>query len=326
MALAELARAFYATQAAEIDITVASVLTLWEQLEPRKLSGSWKAHRAGERMFVTISTAQLAAAQRAQPYVARAVTEQDATSDPLGEVQPRVLAGVASDGRDLETLLLQPLIQTVVALHGGADTDLAMRAGATALSRITATQVADAGRAAQSLAITADRTVTGWVRMLVPPSCGRCAVLAGRHYKWRAGFDRHPLCDCTAIPSVENRADALQTDPGRYFRSLSPADQDKHFGKSGAEAIRQGADIGQVVNVGRSESGMSVAGLATREGVTVRGLAGKQLGAESGFERLPGNRLRTAVAPRLMPAEIIAQAAGDRDLAVKLLTRYGYLL
>src|SRR5690606_23965723 len=33
-----------------------------------------------------------------------------------------------------------------------------------------------------------------YVRMLTPPSCSRCTVLAGRWYRKNAGFARHPGC------------------------------------------------------------------------------------------------------------------------------------
>jgi hypothetical protein len=150
--------------------------------------------------------------------------------------------------------------------------------------------------------------------MLVPPSCSRCALLAGLRYAWNAGFDRHPACDCIAIPAAEDSADDLRTDPAAYFASLSVAEQDRVFTKAGAEAIRAGADINQVVNARRGMYTASGRKL-TRTGATTRGFAGQRLGARSGRP-----------ATRLMPEEVFRQANGDRDDAIRLLRQHGYLI
>lgn len=44
---------------------------------------------------------------------------------------------------------------------------------------------------------------------------------------------------------------AAFTGPGDYFESLDRAEQDKIFTKAGAQAIRDRADINQVVNARR---------------------------------------------------------------------------
>src|SRR5699024_3123647 len=100
--------------------------------------------------------------------------------------------------------------------------------------------------------------VTGYVRMINPPSCDRCAILAGKRYLWNEGFLRHPNCDCIHIPASENVAGDFRTDPYEYFKSLSESEQDRIFGKANAEAIRDGADIFQVTNT--RMRGMSVVG------------------------------------------------------------------
>ena len=152
---------------------------------------------------------------------------------------------------------------------------------------------------------------------------------------------------------MEDVADDLRTDPQEYFDSLSPDDQDKYFTKAGAEWIRLGADIGQVVNARRGARGLSQPGrltaaeqralrggkrgrlervdvygrqvAVTTEGTTVRGVAGKLLVETGGTTRDPGARHRRARTPRLMPEALIELADGDRDEAVRLLRRFGYL-
>lgn len=155
----------------------------------------------------------------------------------------------------------------------------------------------------------------GWIRMLTPPSCGRCAVLAGRWYGWNEGFQRHPNCDCRHIPVLEADGADYTTDPRVYFDSLSRAEQDDYFGVAAAEAIRQGADIAQVINAqNRAGGSYTVDGRQyTREGTTRKGYFG---GTEAGRKKVR----------RPTPVQIYRDANGDRDEAIRLLTRFGYIV
>lgn len=94
----------------------------------------------------------------------------------------------------------------------------------------------------------------------------------------------------------------MATNPRAYFDGLSEAEQDRIFTQAGARAIRDGADMSQVVNARR---GMFTAGRRrlTRESITRFGVA------------RPG---------RLMPEQIYTQA-GTRDEAITLLRQHGYL-
>jgi hypothetical protein len=90
----------------------------------------------------------------------------------------------------------------------------------------------------------------GWVRMLNPPSCKFCVLLAGKFYRWNQGFQAAPGCDCRHIPSNGVRAGDLTVDPYAYFHSLDPRrSRTGLFGKADAQAIRDGADIYRVVNI-----------------------------------------------------------------------------
>jgi hypothetical protein len=211
--------------------------------------------------------------------------------------------------------------------------------------------VNDAARVATGLGITGRPGVGGYVRMLNPPSCSRCAVQAGKWFRHNQGFDRHPRCDCIHVPANEDMAGDLRTDPDAYFRSLSEAEQDRVFTKAGAQAIRDGADIGQVVNARRGATGFAPAGArltpaeaqalrggrtraqleatelygrqvyTTSEGATVRGVYGSSAGRAA---KQRGQRYRVSRQPRLMP-ESIYEIAEDREDAIRLLRRYGYL-
>jgi len=325
---------------------------LWSQVDPDRIGLSWLSLLP--RLLVLLTGAQTAAAARADGYLDEVLDAQGITPRAVGRVSATALAGVASDGRDLADLLYQPAVRTLVGIQRGATVDQALAGGGAGLDMLVRTQVADAGRVADGVA-TAARDVPGYRRMLVGGGCDRCAVLAGKYFRWNAGFDRHPRCDCVHVPAREDTADEVMTDPKKYFASLSAAEQDRQFTKAGAEAIRLGADMGQVVNARRGARGLLTAGARvtgdearmlrggrdrgrleavdvygrqlyiTSEGVTVRGVAGKRLGARETGTRQPGARYRSAKTPRLMPESILQIAGDDRQEAIRLLRRFGYI-
>lgn len=155
--------------------------------------------------------------------------------------------------------------------------------------RLVESLVQDAGRAAESVA-SAVRPDVAHVRFLSPPSCSRCAVLAGRVYRFSDGFRRHPNCDCVMIPTTVAAAepdDVEQLIRDGQVTGLSKADM---------QALRDGADVGQVVNVRRARAGLRESG---------RVLARRGRPTPEGIYRLAG---------------------GDRPAAVALLRQHGYIL
>src|SRR5690606_374096 len=266
----------------------------WRQVDRGDIAGSWLTLLP--RLLAAVMGAQLAAAQTADDYLAAVLAAQGIDPAAEGALVPSALVGVASDGRALDTLLYQPAIAAKAALAEGATVPRAMAAGQATLDMIVRTQVADAGRVADQVALTARREATGYVRMVVGASCARCIILAGRWYRWSQGFQRHPRCDCVHIPSRESIAGDITTSPRAIFESMPPEEQDRVFGKDGAQAIRDGADMARVVNARR---GMYTTGglRLTREATTRRGI-GRPV--------------------RLMPEEIYRQANGNRDEALRL--------
>ena len=144
------------------------------------------------------------------------------------------------------------------------------------------------------------------------------------------------------MPAAENVAGELTTDPQAYFQSLSEAEQDRYFTSAGAQAIRDGADIGQVVNARRGMSTTVIGGRSvrvTREGVTRRGFAGRQLIEQRGSRRVAAETVtrrtsrgveertvqrEVARGVRVMP-ETIYEVAEDRADAIRLLKANGFL-
>lgn len=157
--------------------------------------------------------------------------------------------------------------------------------------RIVESIMQDTARAAQQASIAVESKSLGWVRHLTLPSCSRCAVLAGRVYRWSDGFQRHPNCDCTMTPCKEGD-DRLVHDPVELAREGKVTG----LSRDDKQALADSADFGQIVNVRLKKAGLTVSGVALSR------------------------------AGRLTPAGIYQQAAGDRSRAVELLQKYGYIL
>lgn len=244
---------------------------------------------SAERLAALVVAYQLLAAQQATLAVPTMLAEQGISSATAATVALEALLGLTSAGYPLSTMF-----DTITS--------------AAQLSMLVATAVQDAGRNGASLQIAVTPTVTGYVRMLNPPSCSRCTILAGKFYRWNEGFERHPNCDCRHIPSTEALAGDLTTDPQAYFDSLTREEQDRIFTVAGAQAIRDGADMSQVVNARRGMRTAQVFGrdvLTTTAGTSRRGRAAGRI--------------------RLMPESIYAIADGDRDEALRLLRLNGFI-
>lgn len=318
---------------------VSTAKRLWRDVDPNAVNPSWQ--RLLPQMATVIIGTQVLAGQSADDYTQAALEAQDIDRPADGQVDPYGLAGVASDGRDLGSLLSQPVIVTLAALAAGVSQSLAMAQGYAELEMLTRTQVADAFRAADSIAAVS-RRVTHYVRVLTPPSCSRCVILAGSDRAWKTAFRRHPGCDCISLPTTRTKGLDQRTDPQEYFDSLSRAEQDRYFTKAGAEAIRAGADIGQVVNARRKAAGMTgavsnrVKTRAKEQGLDAAEFVADGRGrlqtvnvlGEDVFVTLEGRGVQLpggGTAPRLMP-ETIFEIARDQDHALSLLRRHGYIV
>lgn len=323
MQVAEIAARHAAVQAGIARRAAADLARLWAEIDRNHIAPSWWARLP--RAFAALSASQTAAAALADGYADRALGTRSASA----RVIPAGFAGIASDGRPLMTLLQQPVFTTLTQIAGGASPAQALTSGRYLLDMIARTQVADAGRVAVGAAITSRPHATGYVRQIVGNTCARCLILAGRHYRWNAGFKRHPRCDCIHIPTAENVPGDITTNPRAAFGAMSSAEQDRVFGKAGAQAIRDGADMSQVVNARRGMQVASVFGrdvLVTTEGTTTRGIAGNRLGARFTTQKRAQDRYRRATNVRLMPEEIYREAGADRAEALRLLRLHGYVI
>lgn len=206
MSAEQVARDHYRDQQRLSDAAAQVAGDAWSQVDPGDIRGSWAAQ--SPRVTVALAGAQQAAASQADGYLDAVLGEQGIPAAAAGRVAPGAFAGVASDGRALGTLVDQPAVGTLAAIGSGHSTARSMAMGRASLDMIVRTQVADAGRAADGAALAARPGASGYTRLLVPPSCSRCAILAGRWYRYSAGFQRHPRCrpGATAGTSRQRRA------------------------------------------------------------------------------------------------------------------------
>lgn len=310
---AQATRTHQRQQEATADQAAAAVTEVWDRVDPDDIGRSW----AGlvPRATTILAAAQLAGALGSLEYLDDLL---GAAAPALTRVDPGALSGIASDGRDLPTLLLQPGITTRTLIQRGVPPTRALASGRMQLHTISTTQTADAARASEQLGMAVRPRVVAYTRVVSAKACSRCMILAGRQYSWSTGFLRHPRCKCTMRPLQIGERVEGHDDPRDLFDGLTRAEQDQRFGKHAAEAIREGADMSQVVNARR---GMTTAQARyTTEGTTRRGYAGRRLG---NLTDTSGRYVRSAT-PRLMPDAIIRDAR-DREHALELLYEHGYL-
>src|SRR5699024_5247725 len=290
-------------------LALAAVGSAWETVDSDRIVESWSEAMADVEPVV--SRTQRKAAEAGASYGAETLVQSSGEyRAPEGFVNPDAFAGMSSSGAPLRVALMSPAYVTLSPIADGLSVAQALSSGRSQLDGVISTQIADAGRLASGVDA-ASRAGVGYVRMLNPPSCERCIILAGRRYRWNQGFLRHPRCDCVHVQATVQKLQSAEdegflVDQYDYFDSLSEAEQNRIFGKANATAIREGADMNRVVNARR---GISAAGDTTGELSTYHG------------KRRAG---LTFEGDRLTPQGIFNQA-GSREEARQMLERYGYL-
>jgi hypothetical protein len=224
-------------------VLVAAGRRAWSRMS-NDFDSSWQ--QVAPPLVEVTAAAQFAAATAATAYVPVVLAETDQPDEPEARVRPRAFAGVASDGRSLAGLLTGAVAHAKLASGRGLAPNAALDVGGSWLDGLLQTAVTDAARDATAAEIVV-RPNMGWVRMVNPPCCSRCAVLAGAWFSWKADFDRHPQCDCTAIPSQENRAGDFTTDS----RLLVERGLVTDLSKAQRQRLADGTDLNKVLNESR---------------------------------------------------------------------------
>lgn len=277
----------YRRQALLTLATLAAVRSTWRAMTPQ-FDVSWL--RVGPRLLTLLRAAQLGSARSSIAYLPRLLEETGVDAPAVADVQPATFVGRASDGEDLQALLYRAVIAAKSGVASGAETREALVRGGTVLDRVVQTQVADTERMVTSVDTVTRPKLAGHIRYVGPQCCGRCAILAGRFYRWSEGFLRHENCRCTLVPVEDDPPADFYDDPMQLFREgrvrgLSQADR---------QAVTDGADLAQVVNVRSKKAGLIRAG------------------------RVWDRRGRPT-------PEAIYNVAADRDEALALLQRHGYI-
>lgn len=320
----ELAEVHYAYGKELQAAAAGKLLSLWRGVDRRHILASW-SERLPDAVNV-VAASQLAAAEDGAAYMAAALAVQGISTDGPAVI-PKGFAGLAYPlspdalALDLPGTLAAPAFTALRGIKGGATLERSMAGGLNDLMLRSQVQISDAARNSGSVAMSTRNETVGYVRMLNPPSCSRCAILAGKWYRSNAGFPRHPGCDCRHIPTTEDAAGDLLTDPYEYFSSLPAPEQNRIFTNAGAQAIRDGSDIFQVVNARKGMHTTAGGSKVTTEGTTRRGYWGSQQQTRA---RKGSERYGVSIRQRMMPEEIYKRAATP-ERAKALLAEYGYI-
>lgn len=287
----------------------------WRQVDRDNIRDSWAI--ASRELSTVITAGQVEAATLGASYGASTIAAQGFYTPPDDWVVPRAFAGASPNGFPVEQALQAPAPRALRHISQGMPLDDVMRNSLVMAGAIAQTMVLEAGRSAAGVDTFVRKSV-GYTRMVNPGACDRCILLAGKFYRNNDGFLRHPNCACIHVPTSRQAArdEGLIDDPYELFNSLSEADQDARFTKAGAQAIRDGADIYQVVN---ARAGMSYAGVS---------VDGTRRGQRATGTTLTGwsNRAHTGgIQGRLTP-DAIYQRGLPRDQTLQLLRDQGYVL
>lgn len=320
----ELANTHYAYGKSLHTAAAAKLQPLWAGVDRRHILRSWLEILPEAVALVT--AVQLEAAEDANRYMEAALKAQRLdTNGP--QVAAAAFAGVAYplEGEatrfDLKGTLSSPAFKALIGIRGGLSVDRAMGGGLNDLLLRSQMQVSDAARNTGGVKMASRDRPAGWVRMLNPPSCSRCTVLAGKYFKYNQGFARHPGCDCRHIPASEDTAEDVMTDPYEYFKSLSRAEQERVFTRDGAAAINDGSDIFQVVNARAGMYTSSGGSKVTHSGTTRRGYYGS---TQETRDRRGKERYGVAIRQRMMPEEIYKRSNSHAQ-TLAMLEQYGYI-
>jgi hypothetical protein len=187
------------------------------------------------------------------------------------------------------------------------------------LERLILSEVADAGRTASQVEFVGRPEWQNYVRMLNPPSCPRCAILAGQIYRDLDAFDRHPGCDCVMVP-VQDWQTAHDAGLVSSFADAFEKGDVSGLSKADAQAIADGATPHEVVNATR---GLGAPGITAALRAEVFGRKVKAT-TEGTTKRAVWRKANPTRLVRLRP-ESIYEFAKDREDAVRLLKLYGYI-
>jgi hypothetical protein len=349
------APAFYAAQAATAADAATEIAGLWQGINLADIAVWWAQIR--EQVLAVIAAGQVRAAVTVDAYQQAILRDDGLTPLAPGRIDPLAFAGHNGDGVPLPDVVDAVPIWMKADIAAGTPPEEAAEKARYRAELLAKTEIQRSSSRAGFVGRTIEPRFKAWERYVNLPACGRCIVLAGTRYRSKEIMPRHPGCDCGwyEVTEAHDRGPA-ENEPSALFESMTPAQQDKAFTKAGAQAIRAGADVSQVVNARRGALGLLPPGaritdaeaatlrnglkrgrlqatringrdvFTTTSGATVRSDFGKRMAAEGNATKIPGQRYRTSKVARLMPESIAEIAGDDQDMYLHLLRRFGYIL
>lgn len=292
----------------------------WDQMESLD---DWA--QIQDRVMVLTAAGQTATARRGISYALDVLDEE-----PVGVASARAFAGTAPDGRPLGSMLYSSVIHARTTYESPLEQ---LKSGRSWLQMLAHTAMADAGRAATQVQIAATPRA-GWLRMVNPPCCQRCAVLAGKYFRWNEGFKRHPRCDCVHVPTTGGKI------PQGYVSSID-TDQIHDLTEAQRQAIADGADRNQVINAYRDRIKNRAGLMWTNDGTTHRGWASSMQREVASLRGTVARETVTTTGRRGAAASYTVRRTGrptpdgiyayarrhdlSREETVKILVRTGYI-
>jgi len=290
----ESANSYYLEQQTISVSTALAVKSLWSGMTD-DFDKSWLS--VGPAVLETVELGRAASVVRSVGYTDAVLAETNQEAPATGQLNQARFLQSAPNGQPMADVVSGSVVQAKVAVKSGLPAQEALGQAERWLTGVVLTALADTGRSVVGADIARRPTLTGYVRMLNPPSCSRCIILAGKFFRWNEGFQRHPRCDCKHIPAQDAdwaKAEGFIADPYEAFKAMSPAEQERVFGRIEARAIRDGADIYRIENT------------------KLRGL-----GTAKGREKFG--------TPTKMTIDDIYRTAGNRKNAIAAMEREGYI-
>ncbi len=314
------------------------IAQLWYSVGPDFENGFL---RVAPEILRIMNATQLQIAKNAQEYMPE-ITRFTGAGSLMGEYSfdPAAMVGTTGDGLTSPGLAYGSVTHTKDALGGGMSLAQARARGGAYLSTAAETLFADTGRTYEAMEGFSHK-VTTYVRALTPPSCGRCAIIAGQPTRASEAFQRHPKCDCHNVPVGSGEGAEYLTDPHEYLAELDGRGDEAALRKalgsqSNVDAWRDyGADPYALVNGYRG--GLAPAQVYgrnvkyTTEGMSRRGNAAWQMSRVRELSRAAGAREvgigplgRIPNVPRLMPESILGLGL-SREKTAEMLKAFGWL-
>lgn len=263
-----------------------------------------------------------------------------ASFEPEYEATPDQWVGVNGDGYNTLNIMAETIVEGKRQIKLGFPVDVALHRIEIGMLTRARTILTDTQWSASMLTAKGRYAYARPVRVLNPPSCGRCVILAGTDNTSL----RHPNCDCTMAWSNDMPKDAY-ADPISYLDDLRDEGREGELrrvlgSRANVRAYIDGADVSQLVNAYRRKgSVMSMTPLYARnikyrrikytlEGTTKRGSASYRM-IKAGYAKKyikNGGKYTRVDRPRLMPETIYQVAEQTGKNPKDLLKAYGWIL